>query len=221
MKLRIFPSVAFAALSLSACSLFSEPKEAPQIYSPRLTWPPPASTASVNFQLLVEAPHASDALDSNRVLVMPTPGVYQIYKGARWRDRAPSLLRSLLVEAFDRSGRILGVGDFATGLRADYTLAWELRDFQSEYRDGSPFAVIGVSVKLLDAVSGQVVAGRAFAAEQRSDSVATDAVAKAFEAALNNLLPQVVEWTLSEASSAQVATAHVPVPVPKPLPQKK
>ena len=40
---------------------------------------------------------------------MPTPGVIEVYPQARWRDPAPDLLRSLIVQAFDHDGRIGGV----------------------------------------------------------------------------------------------------------------
>ena len=201
-RLRVI-SVLFLAVTLGACGILPAKREPPAVYSPRLHWAPPAAATRVSLQLLVETPQANESLDSNRILVMPTPGTLQIYKGALWSDRAPTLLRGLLIEAFERSGRITGVGSFATGLSSDFTLAWTLRDFQAEYRDGVPVAVVRVGVNLVDALNGRVVAARTFEASRPATSSATASVAQAFEAVLDALLPQIVEWTLENGSAVR------------------
>lgn len=193
----------FLAAALGACGVLPAKREPPTVYSPRLHWSSPQAQTRVPFQLLVETPQANESLDSNRILVMPMPGTLQIYKGALWSDRAPTLLRALLIEAFERSNRINGVGSFATGLSSDFTLAWTLRDFQAEYRDGAPVAVVRVGVNLVDALNGRVVAARTFEASQSASSSAIASVAQAFETALNTLLPQIVEWTLASGSAVR------------------
>ncbi|MEO8671700.1 MAG: ABC-type transport auxiliary lipoprotein family protein [Tahibacter sp.] len=209
----LFPALLFA---LSGCSLLGKPKNPPTVYAPRPAWTAQAAapSSSVPFQLLVDAPQASATLDSNRIAVMPTPGVLQVYKAALWSDRVPLLLRSLLTEAFEKSGRIAGVGSYATGLRADYSLVTQILDFQSEYRDGTPVAVLRISAKLVDALSGRVVAARVFPAEQASASTATADVVHAFESALSTLLPQVVDWTLNEGMRARSSNAALETRLP-------
>jgi cholesterol transport system auxiliary component len=190
---------------LAGCSSLLDVKRQPfTIYSPQLE--PAAATrmAAVDWQLVVETPLASDTLDTARMLVMPTPGVLEVFPGARWSDPAPALLRSLVVEGFEDSGRIAGVGSAASGMRADYALAIELRDLQLEIPQG-PSAVVRFQARLLDYTSNRVLAARGF--EARQPAAGTDAAQAflAFQAALNQAVAEVVDWTLREGSRARAA----------------
>jgi cholesterol transport system auxiliary component len=192
-------------LLLAGCSSLLNVQRTPYtIYSPRYTAPAPAANAArVAWQLVVETPTASDTLDTSRMLAAPTPGVLEVFPGARWRDPAPALLRSLIVEGFEQSGRIVGVGNAASGLRADYSLAIELRDFQLDIRDGVPHATVRFQARLLDFTSSRVLATQAFSED--ASAAGTDAASAfaAFQTSLNAVIPQLVEWTLREGSQAR------------------
>jgi cholesterol transport system auxiliary component len=189
-------------LPLAACSSLLNVQRTPfTIYSPKLA--APAATASaprVDWQLAVETPLASDALDTTRIVVMPSPGVIEVYPGARWSDSAPALLRNLIVQGFEDSQRIVGVGSAASGLRADYALAIEVRDFQLEMNAGT-HAEIRLQVRLLDYTTNRVLAARTFDAQ--APAATTDAAAAfgAFQDALNRIVPELVEWTLREGEA--------------------
>lgn len=193
---------------LAGCSALGGKRTPLTIYSPRLAVATPATAPTpVDWQLQVSTPQASQVLDNARIAVMPTPGVIEVYPAARWRDPAPRLLRSLVVQAFGDSGRIVGVSGASAGLNADYELALELRDFQAEVDGSSARAVIRVHAKLFDHRSNRIVAMRAFeATAPAASSAAGDAVA-AFETALSELMPRLVEWTLETGSAARTATA--------------
>lgn len=203
--------VLVAALCSSCGSLLNLQRTPFTIYSP--TYNPPAasgSVATVNWQLAIETPLASDTLDSARIAVMPTPGTLEVFPGARWREPAPALLRGMVVQGFETSGRIVGVGSAASGLRADYSLAIELRDFQLEFRDGKPLAAIRFQARLLDYTSNRVLASRAFTAESPSAGADAASAFVAFETALNTIVPELVDWTLREGAAAQGKPATRP-----------
>lgn len=187
---------------LAGCSTLTGKREPYTTYAPRYTAPAPAADAiPVDWQLAIELPLTSAALDTRRIAIMPSPGVLEVYKNARWRDAPPALVRSLLLQAFEDSGRIVGVGTSASGLRADYALGMELRDFAAEYIDAAPNAVIRLNVKLFDYTTNRVFAARTFErSEPMSGAEAADA-ARAFEQTLDVLLPQIVEWTLREGEA--------------------
>ena len=149
---------------LAGCSSLLSVQRAPfTTYSP--VYAAKASPGPhVDWQLMVETPLASDTLDTARMLVMPTPGVIEVFPAARWRDPAPALLRSLVVQGFEGSGRIVGVGSAASGLHADLALAMDLRDFQLEVGSGGPHAAVRFQARLLDYATNRVLATRAFAA---------------------------------------------------------
>ncbi len=194
---------ALLALPLAACSSLLNVQRTPfTIYAPQLTAPAPAADAArVDWQLAVETPLASDALDTVRIVVMPSPGVIEVFPGARWSDSAPALLRNLLVQGFEASGRITGVGSSASGLRADYALGIALHDFQFEVA-GSTRAVIRLQARLLDYTTNRVLAAHAFDIEAPAGGSDAAAAFTAFETALNQLVPQVVEWVLREGDAA-------------------
>lgn len=191
------------ALPLAACSSLLNVQRTPfTIYAPQLAAPAPAADVQrVDWQLAVETPLASDALDTVRIVVMPSPGVIEVFPGARWSDSAPALLRNLLVQGFEASGRITGVGSSASGLRADYALGIALHDFQFEVA-GSTRAVIRLQARLLDYTTNRVLAAHAFDIEAPAGGSDAAAAFTAFETALNQLVPQVVEWVLREGDAA-------------------
>jgi cholesterol transport system auxiliary component len=196
---------ALIALLTAACSSLLNVQRTPfTVYAPQYeaaaaTHPGPP----VDWQLVIETPLASDTLDSARIAVMPTPGVLEVFPAARWRDPAPALLRGLIVRGFESSGRIVGVGSSASGLRGDYSLAIELHDFQLEVRDGKPQAAVRFQARLLDYTSNRVLATKAFAEE--APAAGTDAASAfaAFQTSLNALIPELVDWTLREGSAAR------------------
>ncbi len=189
---------------LSACGSLGGTRTPFSIYSPRLA--PSVTTPAmvpVSWQLLVESPRASDALDSTRIAVMSAPGVLEVFPAARWRDPAPRMLRSLIVQAFDDSGRIVGVSGSTSGLSADFALAIELRDFQAEVDGGSVSAAIRLHAKLFDPRANRIVATRQFSISAPAAGNDVAAAVSAFEQALDSLLPQLVDWTLQAGTQAQ------------------
>jgi cholesterol transport system auxiliary component len=189
-----------AALVLGACASLTK-REPYTVYSPHAPPAAAASGPSVAWQLAIDTPFASDALGTSRMLVMPSPGALETYKGGRWSDATPQLLRGLLIEAFQASGRIVGVGSATSGLHADYTLAIDLYDFETQYRDGSAHAVIRLNAKLNDLSINRVRAARTFEADEPvAGSTAADA-ASAFDRALGPLLTQIVAWTIEQGEA--------------------
>lgn len=192
-------------LLLASCSSLLNVQRTPfTTYSPRYV-PAQAANAGprVDWQLAVDTPSSSGMLDSVRMLASPVPGELEVFPQARWRDPAPTLLRGLIIEGFERSGRIVGVGSATAGLGADYALATELRDFQLEVRDGAPRAVLRLQARLFDYASNRVVATQAFAQETPAAGADAANAFAAFEATLNAVIPQLIDWTLREGNAAR------------------
>jgi cholesterol transport system auxiliary component len=205
---RFLPVLALPLL-LGACSSLLNVQRTPfTIYSPQYTAERSAG-APVDWQLVVETPLASDTLATARILVMPSPGVIEVFPGARWSDTTPSLLRDLAVRGFEASGRIVGVGSAVSGLRADYSLAVDLHAFQIEIVDGAPRAAVRFQARLLDYTSNRVLAARTFSAEEAASSPDARGAFAAFQRALNRSVSELVDWTLASGeadhSAAQAA----------------
>ncbi|MGM0982333.1 MAG: ABC-type transport auxiliary lipoprotein family protein [Pseudomonadota bacterium] len=160
-----------------------------------------SSEATPELTLRVDTPSAGSPLDGPRLLVMPSPGEFQAYAGARWRDDAPLLLRDYLITAFRRDGRLAAVVDDASRARSDATLASHLEAFHSRYREGAPEVVLRLEVQLLDEASRAVLASRRMEAVVTSDDASLDAVVEAFGRAADQITRELVDWTLSRMPS--------------------
>lgn len=197
MKAVRLPLLIAAALLAGCGSLLGVQRQPFTIYAPRYHAPETATAGPrVDWQLVVETPQASDTLNTARIVVMPSPGVIEVYPGARWSDPAPTLLRNLVVQGFEQSGRIVGVGGATTGISADYALAIDLHAFQAEIRDDGAHAAIRFQARLLDYRSSRVLATRAFAADVPFASKDTAAAFAAFENAVGQVVSELVGWTL-------------------------
>lgn len=186
---------------LTACSALGGKHTPFATYAPQLHLPASQLPAnSVNWQLLVDTPRTSSALDTNHIVVMPSAGLIEVYPAARWRDPAPILMRSLIVMAFDNDGRIGGVSAVDAGLSGDYALSLELRGFQVELTGSGPQAAVRLTAKLFDHANNRIVATRLFEATAPAASNDVGDAVKAFEQALDEMLPKLVEWTIEQGN---------------------
>lgn len=206
MTLRFTPRLARAlpallmAMLLAGCSLLpdQEPVRLFTLPEPSL---PASHEVTRDLTLRVDTPSAVAPLDGRRLLVMPSPGEFQAYAGARWSDDAPRLLRDHLIAALRRDGRLAAVVDDASRARSDATLTSHLSGFHSRYRDDAPEVVLRLEVQLLDEASREVLASRRLEAVVASDGDNLDAVVAAFGRAADRLAVELVDWTLARMGS--------------------
>jgi cholesterol transport system auxiliary component len=168
------------------------------VLSPKSTYPEDLPT--VNWQLIVEVPTAAASLDTTRISLQRSTWEYEYYASANWTDRAPTLVQTLIIESFENSGRIIAVGRESLGLRADYVLKTELREFQALYLDPAPGAppeiFVRVVAKLVRMPERTIVGSEPFEARITAKKDALDAIVDAFDEALGKVLKRLVIWTL-------------------------
>lgn len=206
-----------ALMTLGACSLVGSKSEPYTIYAPRLAAPAAAEKSAMSaWQLVVDTPTASDALNSTRISVMPIPGEYQVYPGARWSDPAPRLLRRLMIESLRSSGRVAGVASESSGLHADYALATDLRDFQIEKTGDTTRAHVHLDAQLLDYSTNRVIAVQAFDADHTTPGLTAAEAASAINAAINEVLPQLSEWVIKQGQQHWTSAEHSSTRMPGP-----
>jgi cholesterol transport system auxiliary component len=197
---------AFAILSafaLTACSLPSLPGSGkpPELYD--LT---PKSTFSddlpnVDWQLIVEVPTAPAGLDTNRIAVRETATKISYIKDVTWIDRLPNLVQTLLVESFENSGRIVAVGRESVGLRADYVLKLDVREFQLERGSGKDRVNVRISAKLVRMPERVIIGATTAAHSVDITSTSIAIVIGGFDDSLGKVLKKVVEWSLTLPST--------------------
>jgi len=190
-----------ALLATAACSVLPK-AETPEIYRLPAASLPQAQAGAVSWSLRVDTPQAERMLDSARIAVLPAGDTVSVYKGARWSDRVPVLLRNRLLEGFRNDGRITALSSDDTSLQADYVLDADLTAFQSEYRGKDPVVVVRYDARLVRNSGLKIVAARRFEVTQAVNGTAVPQVVAAFGQAGDALAAQVVGWTLQQRAQA-------------------
>lgn len=191
--------IVFGLAALAACSTLNP--TAPNLYTLTPRAVVAATAPKVDWQLLVEAPAAAAGIDTPRIALARTPTSLDYFADVSWADRVPNMVQGLIVQSFEDSGRILSVGRDTVGLRSDFVLKSELRDFQAEYATpgaASPDRVhVRLSAKLVAMPRRTIEAGETFEATVPVRGRAFTDVIAAFDEALGQVSGALVTWALS------------------------
>ncbi len=151
----------------------------------------------VKWQLLIDLPTAPDPVSTQRIVLKPGDSAFGVFENARWTDRGPELFQALLLQGFERSKRIIGVGRLSSSVGGDLALTGELRSFEAIYPPtGEVQAHIVYSAKLIHYPTSRVLAARVFEQRIRSSGRDLPAVVEAFDRGVEVLIPEVVDWAL-------------------------
>jgi cholesterol transport system auxiliary component len=189
--------------ALSGCSALKAVSGASaslDIYT--LTPARPTPARSTGRHIVVTPAAASGALMTDRILIKPNPLQAEYLPSGRWADPAPVLVQSLVVASLQNSGAFRLVGRDDAGLLPDFTLLADLRDFQAEAPtgpDGAWTVRIRIAVTLIDESDRRVLASRTFDQTALAPSDQTLILVNAFDAAIAQVLQQIVDWTIATA----------------------
>ena len=155
----------------------------------------PAVPAANRRQILVQEPTALRLLDSNQIVIRVSDSALQYLADSQWNDRLPALVEAKLVQAFENTGSLGGVGRSGDGLAIDFQLLTTIRTFEV-VAFGSPVANVELSLRLLNDRDGVVVAQRVFRASAPVTGTENEAYVQALDAAFNSIVPEIVAWTM-------------------------
>jgi cholesterol transport system auxiliary component len=171
--------------------------EPPKLYvlTPKSTYAPDLS--KVDWQLTVDVPIAEAGLNTTRIALRRTPVTLEYYERANWIDTAPIMVQTLLVESFENSGRIVGVGRQSIAIRSDFALITDLREFQAEYHRGAvPEVRVRLTAKLIRMPERVIVGVTTVERLQKAAGTDLESVIAAFDTALGKTMKRIVEWAL-------------------------
>lgn len=181
-------------LGLSACTLLpeSEPVQVYQMPAPKQ--PEAQSVNALPVSLRIDTPRAGFALSGPRMLVNPEGDQLSTYKGARWSDPVPTLVRDHLARSFALRGGLRHVSTEDHSLYADVHMGTDLRSFQVIYGDRGPQATIELDARLVDPTNRHVLASRSFFIEQPLQNPQVPSVVQAYGQALDQLADDLIGW---------------------------
>ena len=109
------------------------------------------------------------------------------------------MVQTLLIESFEATHRISGVGREAIGLRPDYILMTDLREFEAVYDGDNPIPTIWVrmNAKLVRLPERRIVESDTFGEELPAAGSKLPDIVAAFDEALGHVLKKIVLFTLA------------------------
>ena len=195
-----------ALLQLGGCAALEVvSREPPRLFNltPKSTYDESLPQTD-NTRLTVEVPTATAGLNTARIPLRPTPTTLDYYAGAEWIDVIPVMVQNLLIESFDNSDAIDVLGREAFGLRADYALLTNLREFQAEYPagpEGRPQVRVRLQARLVQLPRRVQVAATSEEAVVPAANASVDAIVTAFDQAFGRVAGRIVEWAVREIAS--------------------
>ncbi len=203
MKRLIFLT-ALAAVALGGCTGLGTLKQASKpndLYqlTPKSTFS--ASLPRIQQQIVVEEPTATAAVNTDQIAIQPTALQVQYLPRARWVDRAPLFVQSLLVESYENTNKVAAVGRSTVGLRADYIVVPDLREFQGhvvgETQNSKTVQIkVRLNIKIIDSYEDKIIASNSFEENVVSTSDQTPDLVMAFDEALGDTMRDSVEWSI-------------------------
>lgn len=198
--------LAAALASLGGCALADVASgPPPSLYVLNAPTPDmPAGVPGVSVQLVVEAFSAPAAIDTSRIVFKPSANEIKYYAGARWSDRAPRMIASLLVETLSDTGRfpaVIGAGGQA---HTDLALSGDIRAFNAYLPEEAGFGAgatkirVAFFVRLIRVRDRAIVASREFSAEAAAAG-GIEGIIRGYDEALGSVLSEIAVWTLEQS----------------------
>ncbi|WP_115420166.1 ABC-type transport auxiliary lipoprotein family protein [Ensifer sp. M14] len=151
--------------------------------------------AATSKQILVPEPTALKALDSDQIVIRLSGSELQYLSKAQWSDRLPRMVQAKLVQAFENTGKVGGVGKPGEGLAIDYQVISEIRSFEIS-TEGADTAVVEIFAKIVNDRNGTVRAQKAFRATAGVKGTGNPAFIRALDQAFATVASEIVGWTL-------------------------
>ena len=147
---------------------------------------------ALGAQVAVTEPVATAPVDTDRIVVRPTPDTVALLKGAQWAERLPRLMQTRLLQSFENARLLRFVSRPDGRVVAQYSLNTEIRRFDMDLSRGE--AVVEISVTLVEEGAGRIAAAKIFSARTPAADDGPSAAA-ALDAALGDVRGQIVMGT--------------------------
>ncbi|EDP65695.1 hypothetical protein BAL199_02684 [alpha proteobacterium BAL199] len=194
-----------ALVMVAGCSGLSLGGPSQQLYTltPKSTFP--ANLPTVDWQLAVDRPSSPAGLATTRIAVIRGAHRIDYYAGAQWIDDAPNMVQRLLIESFENSKAIIGVGRESVSLRSDFVLRVELREFQAEYQEGveAPKVNVRINAKLVRMPQRRIIASTTVERVIASPDNKIHSIVDTFDQALGKVLRDIVVWTVTRPETQE------------------
>lgn len=147
-------------------------------------------------EVVVELPKSRGSLDSERIMIRPSPLQTAYLPDAIWGDPVPAMLQGLLVETLSRNDAFSHVGRAPLGIGGDYALISEIRAFNAETVGEGALVRLEVDAQMVREMDASVASRGQFSATAEAAGTRPDDLIPAFDAAGQQLLGEMNAWAL-------------------------
>jgi len=191
-----------ATLLISSCASIPGDRPPPRLFDLTATGKFNKDTPAVSWQMVIQSPTASGGLTTTRIALQRWKHEIEYFAKANWIDNAPDMVHALVVESFENSGRIAAVGRESLGLRADFALKIELRDFQADYIESdNPSARVAISAKLIRMPKRKIVGSWSHESLVVARDSSLEAIVEAFDQSLDEVMKNLITWVLLQGQT--------------------
>jgi cholesterol transport system auxiliary component len=185
-------------VALAGCQILNAVTEPLDLYTvtPKSTFDP--DLPDVFWQLTVEEPAAAGNLNTGRIAIAMSPTSSDYYSKTAWTDRLPLMVQTRIVDSFENTHKIVAVSRDSIGLRPNYVLQTDLRNFEAlYYYGGAPIVRVRIVAKLVRMPDRQIIGVASFERCVRARADKVPSVVEAFDQALGSVMKRLVAWTLT------------------------
>ena len=162
------------------------------------------SLPKVSWQLIVSEPSLNAYLDKNLVMVEDQSGIVKYMANVEWPEALPDFLKSLVVDSFIDSQKIMGVSGSHSHIQPNYLLQLDVNKCHIQKTANGYMTTLEATAFLIDFKTRKTVAAQTFAHQvpiairhTKSD------MKKAFEQLLNEFMLKLIPWTLKAPSKQE------------------
>lgn len=192
-----------AAMLLAGCVSLLPESEPVSAY--RLSSPEPHEWSGTEWTIVeIEAPQAPRGLAGDNIAVVTNGQSLSYIAGARWISPVPGLVQNLIIDTFNATQPGLAPARPDDGVRGDYELRLDMRQFEAVYDEGAsaaPVVRVRLAARLIAERGRRFVGARVFSAEIRASANRTGAIVDAFDAATSEVSREIASWTANAVSS--------------------
>ena len=200
MRSMLISSLLAGLLALGGCTLLPESEPLAVYQFPQPERSVHNSSQPLSLSLRVDTPQAGYAHSGPRLMVQTQSNQLLSYKGVRWSDPTPTLLREYLAQAFLRDASLGAVTTDENALHADVHLGSDLRRFQV-VDSAEPHILIELQGRLINPDSRRIYLSHEFVVQQPISSTAIADVIDGYEQAAAALAAQLLDWAIPQLTA--------------------
>lgn len=167
----------------------------------------PATTRSNSSGpvLMIANVRAETGVGTNAIIYVERSYEIRQYSRSQWAERPDRMLRSLLLNAFERSGEFGAIVGIGYGSMADLRLDTDLIQLQHEHFEEPSQARVRIRAQLIDLESQEIVATRTFEEVESAQSDDPYGGVVAINAALSRMIDDIVAFTVETTRNRPVS----------------